>query len=35
MSEKIVQFNEEVINELVRGSVEETSTVCWRPSRRS
>ena len=39
MSEKIVQLNEEVIKgqlkELVRGSVEETSTSCWRPKRRS
>ena len=35
MSEKIVQLNEEVIKgqlkELVRGSVEETLTSCWRP----
>ena len=38
MSVKIVQLNEEVIKgqlkELVRGSVEETSTHCWRPRRK-
>ena len=39
MSEKIVQLNEEAIKgqlkELVRGSVEEPSTNCWRPRRKS
>ena len=39
MSEKIVQLNEEVIKgqlkELVRGSVEETLTSCWRLRQRS
>ena len=39
MSEKIVQLNEEVIKgqlkELVRGSVEEPATSCWRPKRRN
>ena len=39
MSEKIVTLNEEVINgqirELVRGSVEETLTSCWRRRPRA
>ncbi len=39
MSEKIVQLNEEVIKgqikELVRGSVEECSTNCWRLRQRN
>ena len=37
MSEKIVQLNEEIIKgqikELVRGSVEETLTSCWKRRR--
>ena len=39
MSEKIVQLNEAVIKseikELVRSSVEELSTNCWRPRQRN
>ena len=39
MSGKIVRLNEEVIKgqlkELVRGSVEDPSTNCWRPRQKS
>ena len=39
MSEKIIQLNEGIIKnqlkELVRGSVEKRSTVCWRKKRKS